>query len=752
MTSVENAHMTGYLNKMYGRPGDSFEMYISTSEHCFDAELIRLIHADTNPNGPGWKEESLSVQGAAISEELQGLPRENVPGKTQDYPFGSCAFVDDFIVGEKFTFQAWIQPTFMGGEKTQGIFGLHGANQHLSLNLQNDGKLCLNLQLDDTSNDIVSTQPMSGNRWHLVVVSVDLTERRLQMAVKPMPLLGCEIVMQSENISNQAAGLDTSLRMVLGAEDTEAFNKSRRAVNAFNGKIDSPKFLNRLLTLNEMSMLGDDNYVADDSSLLAYWDMVAQSDSNILPDTSANKFHATTLNRPTRLLAGHNFSGKSTRPFDAPEEFNVVHFHDDDLTDSAWLPSFTFTLPSDLKSGIYAVKLTSEKLTRYITLTVRPSAKATKAKVAVLVPTVSYMVYANTQMSPDVLPPAMVPLVNMDNTMLDGGYTATCGLKSPYDCHTDGSGVNIASALRPQLTSTDPCSRSTFNDSPHQLGSDLYLIDWLEEKGFDYDVISDHDLHFEGVAALEDYRCIITGTHSEYWTSDMLDGLEAYKDQGGRVMYLSGNGLYWVTALNDDGSLAEIRRDQGTRSWSAEIGSAYISVSGEKGGLWLHRGRPPQRAVGVGFSAQGMGPGRPYERTIFSRVDKYAFIFEGIEEEFIGDFPCLVSAYGAAGYEIDRADFGLGTPANAVILARASGFSDCYQFATEEVTATAPFYGGSTWPLVEAHIVYFETPNNGAVFSTGSIAWGSGLSYNQYQNNVSLMTENVLSAFIGDVI
>jgi hypothetical protein len=43
--------------------------------------------------------------------------------------------------------------------------------------------------------------------------------------------------------------------------------------------------------------------------------------------------------------------------------------------------------------------------------------------------------------------------------------------------------------------------------------------------------------------------------------------------------------------------------------------------------------------------------------------------------------------------------------------------------------------------------VYFETPNGGAVFSVGSISWCGSLPYNNFDNNVSRVTENVLKRF-----
>ena len=45
-------------------------------------------------------------------------------------------------------------------------------------------------------------------------------------------------------------------------------------------------------------------------------------------------------------------------------------------------------------------------------------------------------------------------------------------------------------------------------------------------------------------------------------------------------------------------------------------------------------------------------------------------------------------------------------------------------------------------------MVYFETPDGGAVFSVGSINWILNLPHNDYRNNVSRITRNVLERFI----
>ncbi len=287
---------------------------------------------------------------------------------------------------------------------------------------------------------------------------------------------------------------------------------------------------------------------------------------------------------------------------------------------------------------------------------------------------------------------------------------------------------------------------------PHQFPADSHLIDWLEQQDQHCDVITDENLHFEGIDLLAPYKVIITGSHPEYWSGPMLAALEAYLHNGGRLMYLGGNGFYWVTSFAPGRPhLVEVRRWGGTRSWQAKPGEYHHSTTGEPVGLWRDRGRTPQRLVGVGFTTQGFDTSAPYQRQPDSFDPRAAFIFEGIgDEEAIGDFDSLVLNYRAAGFELDRAERSLGTPAHALVVASSSGHSDAYQHAIEEALMSDSQQGGTASPKVRADMVYFEYPQGGAVFSASSIAWCGALSHNQYDNNVSRITDNVLRRFAAE--
>jgi N,N-dimethylformamidase len=83
----------------------------------------------------------------------------------------------------------------------------------------------------------------------------------------------------------------------------------------------------------------------------------------------------------------------------------------------------------------------------------------------------------------------------------------------------------------------------------------------LHAKGVDYDIVTDEELHNEGVEAIQRYKAVVTGSHPEYHTRETLDALTQYRDQGGALHYLGGNGFYWRIARHkEEPSLLEILR------------------------------------------------------------------------------------------------------------------------------------------------------------------------------------------------
>ena len=163
----------------------------------------------------------------------------------------------------------------------------------------------------------------------------------------------------------------------------------------------------------------------------------------------------------------------------------------------------------------------------------------------------------------------------------------------------------------------------------------------------------------------------------------MLDLLKEYRDSGGGLIYLGGNGFYWrVVRHSEDPSLIEIRRSEdGIRAWAAEPGEYYNAFDGSYGGLWRRNGRPPQQLVGIGFTAQANFVGMPYQRICHDA--KFDWVFEGIATNTLGDFG--FSGNGAAGFELDRCDEKLDEGQDITILAQSYDKDNQFILVPEEV-------------------------------------------------------------------
>ncbi len=468
-----------------------------------------------------------------------------------------------------------------------------------------------------------------------------------------------------------------------------------------------------------------------------------------ITDVSANQLHGRTVNVPTRAVTGYNWRAKEQNFIHATDQYGAIHFHDDDLDDARWAVDFTLKVPDDLPSGLYAARLRADADTDYVPFYVRPLPGREK-RICFLVPTASYLAYANDHVTLTAplaqLFVARAPALQEGNIVLS--EHREFGL-STYDVHSDGSGVAYSSRLRPILNMR-PGFRHWLSPSLWQFNADLHLIDWLTTLGYEFDVITDQDLHHEGVDVLRPYRVVLTGSHPEYYSEQMLDHLHAYTEGGGRLMYLGANGFYWVINFDPENkNVIEVRKGHGSNAWRCRPGEFHLSFTGEYGTLWRHRGRAPQRLAGVGFGAEGFDVSSYYRRTEDGRSDQLNWMFDGIApDEKLGDFGLVGD--GAAGLELDIYDAALGSPPEALIAANSEGHTDIYLEVLEELFFNVPGSGGTQNGRVRGDIVYFPTANGGAVWSASSIAYCGSLSHNNYDNNISKLTKNVLDRFASD--
>ena len=127
--------LIGYTDKFSVTAGDNLEFKISTDSPDYKAEIVRLIHGDQNPLGPGFKEKVIE---SSISKKY--------PGQKQFAYCGSYVMVQSHKVSEKLnqlTIQTWVFPTQIRGKTPQGLLSKWWStkNDGYRLFLNNKGQL-----------------------------------------------------------------------------------------------------------------------------------------------------------------------------------------------------------------------------------------------------------------------------------------------------------------------------------------------------------------------------------------------------------------------------------------------------------------------------------------------------------------------------------------------------------------------------------------------------------------------------------
>ena len=742
--------ITGYSDKLSAAPGETISFMVNCELPRYTVDIVRIICGDTNPAGPGAKEEVVKTP---VNKTYKGRKQTIEAGSYVSIPH--CPLLDTL---DSFSFQAFIWPTTpeKGRQVIASKFRDRDKAGFAVVISEHDSSLALVLGDGKGQEEVIATGKSLLNRsWYFIAVSYDARTRKVALHQEPLT--------DYPGVSDAAQIQTTTKIRGLGKNQQPlmfgAFRSGRGRTQLdgkYNGKIDSPRLANRALSRAEMEMLTHAPVPPQlTTGVVGSWDFSRDIRSLTVSDTSPNLLHSEVVNMPARGMKGHNWTGQCVNWQEAPEQYGAIHFHDDDLYDAGWEVDFQLTIPPTLACGLYAARLragTTNDTEDYIPFVVKPALGKEK-KIAFLLPTASYMAYANIHMATnaalsELFAGRLVQLTHHDLFLNEHReYGASC-----YDSHSDGSGVCYSSRLRPVLNMRPKHidALGGYGSSLWQFNADTHITDWLEAMGHEFDVITDEDLHYQGLELLKPYHVIISGSHPEYHSQSMWDAMVAYQQQGGRLMYMGGNGWYWKIAYHSEvPGVMEVRRAEGgIRTWAAEPGEYYHSFTGEYGGLWRRQGRPPQVLTGIGFSAQGFDISAPYHRLPDSFDRRAAFIFKSIgKNELIGDFGLIGN--GAAGLELDRADPQLGTPPHALVLASSQGgHTDIYLVVCEELLATSPGLGGTENELVRADMVFYETPNGGAVWSTGSIAWSGSLSHNNYDNNVSRITNNVLNRFV----
>jgi N,N-dimethylformamidase len=730
--------MYGYASQFSVPAGGALTFHVSgEGVDVYNAALVRLRHGIER--GPGFRE-------TEVPSPIDGRYKaEHHPSRC-----GSYVHVPDaggVLMGDRSLTIALSLYATLPESTIQGVIGQWDSHKRNGYALVIcDGRLALWLGDGQTHTEIGLGQPLLAHTWYSIAAGYDLDSGTAWIEQVPARSRADRV---SPGASRAQAGRAEGATQIRAVTTQAPFRMAALSYldrgswvtkDHFNGKLGNP-------TLSE-----------GDGTVLASWDFAASDHEDgslriTVVETSGIGLNGECVNTPQRGVSGSDWDGVAEDYRLSPASYGAIHFHDDDLDDSRWPIAFELNVPRETPSGVYAIRLRADDVSdEHIPFIVRPGDHQQRAAVALLLPTGSYLAYANDRLPFDAagaeLLAGHVPVLHLDDLQLQQHYDFG---HSCYEVHSDGSGVVFSSRRRPIVTMRPRYYGWFMGEGPWQFSADLCIVDWLDELGVEYDVICDEDLHRDGLDLLEHYRVVLTGSHPEYVSVQEMDALETYVRGTGRVMYLGGNGFYWLVSYDPDKPhLMEVRRSEnGSRPHSAWPGEQHHQTTGEKCGMWRSKRRAPQRLFGVGMGSEGFDQSSGYQRMPDSYDPAAQFIFEGVEDTYFGNFGLMGG--GAAGAELDRYDVELGSPPTALLVASSVGLhSDDYQQASEDLLETPPTTGGTQGVAVRSDVVYIPLTGGGAIFSVGSIAWTGALSHNNYQNSISTITRNVLKQFLSE--
>ena len=436
--------ITGYADRLSVAPGETIEFKIScTGEGSFDAHLVRVICGDINPDGPGIRE-----------ERIESPFDDTYPARLQPVHLGSYAKIEHSpALGdlESFTASATIWPT-TPDKPRQGIITKLDPITGQGFAVLLDGERGITLELGGRALGV--EKKLRVRTWYRVWASYDANSQTARVGQQPlMPAYLIDDAGENTARIDDPPALNNDGPLILAARS------ATRIEGHYNGKLESPSLLSEALTEAAPGAAAE-----LPNSVIAAWDFCQAISSDRIIDVGPNALHGELINLPARGMMGAHWSGDEMCWRHAPGQYGAIHFHDDDIYDCAWETDFRFTVPADLRSGVYAARLIQGEGEDMIPFFVRPARGTVQSDVCVLVPTFTYVIYANHARG-NTNAKTRERLASWRARPWTPDDHPDYGL-STYNVHSDGSGICHSSRLRPILT-----MRSAFVSIPELPGS-----------------------------------------------------------------------------------------------------------------------------------------------------------------------------------------------------------------------------------------------------------------------------------------
>ena len=629
------------------------------------------------------------------------------------------------------TVETWVRPWNL--KRWQGILTQHDypTDCGFGLFLDGNGKPVFSVGSGgeyEKESSIISATPLQLRQWHHLAGTWDGKQARLYV--------------DGEQIGEWIAPDDAQPRQAGKAKLRLGAYSDRGIVsNFFDGDLATPAIYGEALPAESIAerFQARGLKTLDDANPIASWPLNEER-GNRIADSSGNGFDGEIVNLGTWMIGGPSFDGTTVSRYDReydpakdPDRGHGLRLASDDLYDCKWNPCHSVRIPKNARSGIYAAffdfEIDGAKHHYPVTFVVNKARDAKKAPIALMCSTTTWRAYNGTPFAtndPNPMPyyttggaknndPATPPVYNFYRDHASGQPSYQLGLRTPWP------------AAGPGVLYSDPKIGYS-----HLMRGERFTHVWLEKQGYDYDVITNLDLHRDP-GLLEGYRTLIINGHDEYWSREMYEGLDHYLKNGGTTAVLSGNTMFWRISIDDELGVMECRKfgpTIGGRKF-ANVGEIFHSHDGKRGSLMRNCGLPPWKAIGLECSGWWGGA----NNGVYTVNDKASdhFLFQSPEKIDFADRTTFGSSKDgrqkACGHEGDIRLSSYVTPETipegALFPEEPSGIETLASLKRKDARVLDYFAQfGKQEDATLVDMIYWERPEGGKVFNAGAIAFG----------------------------
>ncbi len=261
-----------------------------------------------------------------------------------------------------------------------------------------------------------------------------------------------------------------------------------------------------------------------------------------------------------------------------------------------------------------------------------------------------------------------------------------------------------------------------------------HLVNWLEQNNISAEFACDVDIE-KHPDLLSNYSVVIFVGHEEYWSLPERNAVQSYADNGGRVMFLSGNTCWWQVRFENDYHTMVCYKNSSLDPLTG-VEDSLVTVN------WYNYpvSNPENTLTGVSYRFGGYVNFQNHltEQDGYGGLTAFntqSWIYKGTG---LHDGDIFGQSSTIAGYETDGTRFDWqngepvslgqgGTPASFTIL----GISKAYN----------PDFPYDNHTVMGIHY----TKNNGAVFTASTTDWVVGLDSDQAVQRITL---NILKTFL----